>query len=243
MHAVKRSDPLPSARGRSLRGRTRSLLAAVLWLVCCAAAGAASWSAGVRALISDAPRPAGARVEVELGHLDPRLELAPCARITPYLPNGARLWGRTHVGLRCDQGARWNVFVPVTVKVFASGWAATQALPAGTVLQAGHLQLEEVDLAAESGPLIRNPEAAVGRTLARALRPGQAVREADLKARQWFAAGDTVRVVTVGAGFAVTASGQALSPGIEGHSAKVRLDGGRVVSGRATALRRVEVVL
>lgn len=224
--------------------RALSLLAAALWLSCGAAAyGADSWQVDVRELAGRAPLPAGARVEVEVGSLDPRLKLAPCARITPYLPGGARLWGRTHVGLRCDEGARWNVFVPITVKVFAKGWAATQALPPGTTLQAAHLQLDEVDLAADASPVIRQFEAAVGRTLTRALRPGQAVREVDLKARQWFAAGDIVRVVTVGAGFAVSTSGQALSAGVEGRSAKVRVDGGRIVSGRATAARRVEVSL
>jgi len=218
--------------------------AAALWLSCAAAAhGADAWTAGVRELAGQAPRPVGARVEVEVGRLDPRLKLAPCARITPYVPGGARLWGRSHVGLRCDEGARWNVFVPITVKVFAKAWAATQTLPPGTVLRAAHLRLEEVDLAAEASPVIRQAEAAVGRTLSRALRPGQAVREADLKARQWFAAGDIVRVVTVGTGFAVSTSGQALSAGVEGRSAKVRVDGGRIVSGRATAARRVEVSL
>jgi len=219
-------------------------LAASAWLGCATAARAAEpWAAEVRQLASHTPGPAGTRVEVEVGSLDPRLKLAPCARITPYVPAAARLWGRTHVGLRCDEGARWNVFVPVTVQVFAKAWAATQALPPGTVLQAGHLQQQEVDLAAQASPVIRRPEAAIGRTLARALRPGQAVREADLKARQWFAAGDIVRVVTVGAGFSISTSGQALSPGVEGRDAKVRVDGGRIVSGRATAAHRVEVAL
>jgi flagella basal body P-ring formation protein FlgA len=69
------------------------------------------------------------------------------------------------------------------------------------------------------------------------------VREADLKARQWFAAGDTVRVVTAGAGFAISADGQALGAGIDGQVVKVRIDGGRVVSGRAVAERRIEVML
>jgi len=46
------------------------------------------------------------QIEVELGELDPRLKLAPCQRIRAYLPTGANLWGRSRVGLRCEQGAR-----------------------------------------------------------------------------------------------------------------------------------------
>ena len=51
------------------------------------------------------------RVGVSLGQLDPRMRLAPCDRVKAYLPSGAQLWGRTRVGLRCEQGSvRWNVY-------------------------------------------------------------------------------------------------------------------------------------
>ena len=59
-----------------------------------------------------------ARIEIEPGQLDPRLKLTPCRRIEPYLPTGSTAWGRTRVGLRCLQGpTRWNVYLPVTVRV------------------------------------------------------------------------------------------------------------------------------
>ena len=172
-----------------------------------------------------------------------RDRLGACARITPYLPAGTRLWGRTQVGLRCVEGARWSVFLPVTVKVFAKAWTVNQPLALGAVLAAEHLQLDEVDIAAEPSPVIHQAQAAIGRPLARALKPGQVLREADLKPRQWFAAGDTVRIVSVGTGFSISAEGQALTPGIEGQPIKVRTEGGRVVVGRATAARQVEVAL
>lgn len=211
--------------------------------VCAQTASIEPWTLEVQQLAGQTPVPVGARIEVEVGALDARLKLAPCARITPYVPVGTRLWGRTRVGLRCDEGARWSVYLPVTVKVFATAWAVNQALPPGAVLEASHFQQSEVDLAAEASPVIRQPQAAIGRTLTRALRPGQAVREADLKLRQWFAAGDTVRVISAGPGFAISADGQALAAGIDGQNVKVRIEGGRVVSGRATAERRIEVTL
>ena len=203
------------------------------------------WQAQLRQLTdqASASMPAGTRVEVDVGALDPRLKLGACARITPYLPAGTRLWGRTQVGLRCVEGARWSVFLPVTVKVFAKAWTVKQPLALGAVLAAEHLQLDEVDIAAEPSPVIHQAQAAIGRPLARALKPGQVLREADLKPRQWFAAGDTVRIVSVGTGFSISAEGQALTPGIEGQPIKVRTEGGRVVVGRATAARQVEVAL
>lgn len=187
---------------------------------------------------------APARVEVEVGQLDSRLSLAPCARIEPYLPQGARMAGHTRIGIRCLQGpTRWNVYLPLTVKIYARSLVAGTNLPAGTVLQAQHLAEAEVDLAASPDPAIARADNALGRTLARPLSHGDALRQGDLKARSWFAAGDTVRVVAVGAGFAISAEGQALSPGLEGQSTRVRTESGRIVVGMPVGERRIEVPL
>lgn len=184
------------------------------------------------------------RVEVEVGRLDPRLRLAPCQRIEPQLPANGVLWGRTHIGLRCAEGERpWLVWLPVVVKVYASALTTARALPAGTVLTAAHLQVREVDWAATSQEPFTLPQDVVGRTLSRALQPGQAVRRGDVRLRQWFAAGDTVRVRARGNGFIVGGQGQAMSAGIEGQSVRVRTDSGRVLTGMPVAANQVEVLL
>ncbi len=244
MHPVNESNRPPSL---SVSVRTAAcLLSACALAPTLAPAQPTSvqdWQAQIRQMAAQASAgmPAGTRIEVEVGTLDPRLKLAACARITPYLPNGTRLWGRAQVGLRCVEGARWNVYLPVTVRVYAKAWTVNQPLAFNTVIRPEHLQQAEADIAAEPSPVIAQPQAAIGRALSRAIRPGQALREDDLKARQWFAAGDTVRIVSVGNGFSISAEGLALGPGIDGKSTKVRTEGGRVVTGRAVATRRVEV--
>lgn len=187
---------------------------------------------------------AAPRVEVELGKLDASLTLAPCQKVEPYLLPGMKPWGRTRIGLRCLQGAtRWNVFLPMTVKVFARSLVAATALPAGTVLQDNHLIEQEVDIAASPDAAIARPALALGRALARPLAAGEALRGNDLKARQWFAAGDIVRVVAVGPGYAVSIDAEAISPGIEGKTARVRTDSGRIISGIPSGERRMEISL
>ena len=183
-------------------------------------------------------------MEVELGQLDPRLSLAPCARVEPYLPVGVRLAGRTRIGLRCTQGVtRWNVYLPLTVRILARSLVASTTLPAGTVLRVHHLAEAEVDLAASPDPAVAQAEVALGRTLARTLAAGDALRQGDLKSRSWFAAGDLVRVVAVGPGFSVSAEGQALGAGLEGQPARVRTESGRIVTGMPVGDRRIEVPL
>lgn len=187
---------------------------------------------------------ATARVDIEIGKLDPRLRLAPCRRIEPQLPANGALWGRTRIGLRCVEGERpWQVWLPVTVKVFAPALVPVRALPAGTVLSAEHLQTAEVDWAEQSAAPFTQTAGLLGRTLGHALQPGQAVRATDLRQRQWFAAGDTVRLRARGDGFSVSGEGQALGAGIEGQSVRVRTESGRVLTGLPVAAHQVEVSL
>ena len=201
----------------------------------------------VRRLALDAVRPGTVgvkRIEVSVGALDPRLRLAPCQRVEPYLPNGVRLWGKTRIGLRCTAGpSAWNVYLPLTVKAYGRALVAAAALPAGAVLAAGDLTQAEVDLADDTSMAISESSAAVGRTLVHALLPGQSLRLAHLKLRQWFAAGETVTVLAQGAGFSVASVGQALTAGIEGQSARVRTEGGRVLIGMPVADNRMELPL
>lgn len=184
------------------------------------------------------------RVEVELGQLDPRLKLAPCEQIHPYLPTGVRPYGRTRIGLRCLQGpTKWNVYLPVTVKLFGNALTLASALPAGTVLEARHLRIAEVDLAESADPALTAAPLAVGRTLARALPAGETLRRNDLRARQFFQAGDVVRVVAMGAGYAVSVEGQAITAGVEGQPARVRVESGKVLSGLPSGERQMAMAL
>ena len=186
----------------------------------------------------------GLRVEIEVGRLDARLRLAPCQRIEPYLPAHTRLWGKTRIGLRCTQGAaRWNVFLPITVKVFGPALVATVPLPAGATIAGADLIQAEVDLAEDPSVALMDANLAIGRTVARAVNAGQSLRQAHLKPRQWFAAGETVRVVAVGSGFSVAGEGQALTPGVEGQTARVRTESGRVLTGMPAGERRLELAL
>lgn len=203
------------------------------------------WSDMHRLLSASASRLLpGARVEVIPGQLDARLRLAPCARIEPYLPTGAPAWGRTRVGLRCTDGnARWNVFLPVQVRVWAPALVAAHAMPSGAEVAAQAWRVAEVDWAEQTSAPVASQALLAERRLARPLAAGQALRLADLLQRQWFAAGETVTVQVRGSGFLVSGEGQALAVGLEGGSVRVRVASGAVLSGTAVAARRVEVQL
>ena len=184
------------------------------------------------------------RVDISVGSLDKRLRLAPCQRIEPYLPPNTKLWGKTRIGLRCAQGVTpWNVYLPITVKVYGLALVSTQPLAAGSVIAAADLVKSEVDLAEDSSDAVTQAAQAVGRALAKPMVAGQSLRVAHLKLRQWFAAGETVQVLAQGNGFKIASEGQALTVGIEGQTARVRTEAGRVLTGVAVGERKMELAL
>ncbi len=184
------------------------------------------------------------RLEVKVGSLDGRLKLAPCGNVEPYLPPGSRLWGRTRVGLRCMDGvSRWNVSLPVTVNAYGNAWVIKGTVPAGATLTEDDVTEAEVNWAEESSPVLRDRSLWVGQIATRLLTTGQAVRQGMVKPAQVFQAGTQVRVVAQGAGFQISSGAQALSAGVVGEVARVRMENGKVASGRVLDIRTVKIDL
>jgi flagella basal body P-ring formation protein FlgA len=116
-------------------------------------------------------------------------------------------------------------------------------LAAGTVLNVGDAMQAEVDWAQEPSPILATPAQWLGQVAVRTLGTGQALRQALLRPAQVFQAGSQVRVLAQGAGFQIVADGLALSAGVIGQSARVRMDNGRVMSGLVSDHKTVQLDL
>ena len=184
------------------------------------------------------------RMEVILGSLDPRLKLAPCGNIEPYLPVGTRLWGKTRIGVRCIDGiSKWNVSLPVSVNAWGVAWVVRNQLSAGAVVGLNDVVEAEVNWSEEPAQVLRDPALWLGFVAAKPLTTGQTLRANMVRPAQVFQAGSQVRVVAQGVGFQIAADGQALTPGVVGQSARVRMDNGRVASGLVLDVKTVKIDL
>ena len=196
--------------------------------------------AAIRAFVERQLPPGAGRAEVRLGALDPRLQLAPCARVEPALPPGTRLWGRTAIALRCAEGATWTVSLPLDVVVRGRALVAGEALAAGASPATASLRIEEAELSREPGTPVTDPAQLVGKTLTRPVQAGHVLRLEHLRAVQTVAPGDPVRIQLVGQGFSIQADGQALAGAGDGQPIRVRTENGRILSGTLRG-RTVEV--
>jgi flagellar basal body P-ring formation protein FlgA len=191
--------------------------------------------------------PAGAqalKLDVSVGALDPRLKLAPCANVEPYVPVGARLWGKNRMAVRCVDGmVRWNVSIPVTVKATGPAWVVKSPVAPGVAITASDVIQAEVDWAEDPAPVLADTSAWEGQVATRTLATGQTLRQGMVKAAQVFQAGAQVRVVAQGPGFQVSGDAQALSAGVIGQLARVRMDNGRIASGVVLDVHTVKIEL
>ena len=184
------------------------------------------------------------KLDVSVGGLDPRLRLAPCSNVEAYLPPGARFWGHSRVGLRCVDGvAKWNVSLPMTVKATGKAWVVRTTVASGATLGQNDVMEAEVDWAEETNPVVQGVENWLGQTANRPLSTGQTLRQGMLRPSQVFQPGALVRVVAEGAGFQASADAQALSAGVVGQPARVRMDNGRITSGVVLDSHTVKVEL
>ncbi|HEU0201178.1 MAG TPA: flagellar basal body P-ring formation chaperone FlgA [Burkholderiaceae bacterium] len=197
--------------------------------------------------LREAARIAGgtqSRIDVQVGELDSRLQLAPCAKTETFLPRGVRLWGRAVVGVRCvdpNAGAPWSITLPVTVRVYGPALVATRALAAGTPIAATDVRSEEVEWTREAQGVATDFAQLAERVPARTLAAGQPIPLAALRAAQAVGQGDLVRVVGRGQGFSITTDGVALASALDGQPVRVRTDNGKVITGTARTGRIVEL--
>jgi len=181
------------------------------------------------------------RADIFVGEIDPRLHLAPCQQSEVFLRPGARLWGRSYVGLRCLQGAPWSVSVPVTVRLYGLALVANQSLAAMQQIPASAVRSEEIELTREPGPVAAEWTEVEDHTCTHPIESGQPIPLNCLHSTPAIGQGDAVKLVGVGSGFLITTEATSLATVAAGESVRVRTEAGRTVSGIARKGRIVEV--
>ncbi len=180
------------------------------------------------------------RVELTFGNLDPKLKLAPCAKVEPSIPAGSRLWGKVNIRLRCTEGAGWIAWLPVEIKVWGPALVATAGFVAGQSLSERDVRLADVELTSEPGAITASSQLS-DKTLVKQLAAGQVLRQDQFRARPAITQGDLVRVIYQGDGFTVSTEGHAMGQAMAGESLRVKTASGKVLSGLARPGRAVEV--
>lgn len=89
--------------------------------------------------------PAG-EIEVEVGQIDKRITLPKCVNLKPFMPPGSRLWGKTSVGVRCDEHVSWTIYVQADVKIMANVLHIARPVTRDQIIDYGDVALQIVNL-------------------------------------------------------------------------------------------------
>jgi flagella basal body P-ring formation protein FlgA len=158
---------------------------------------------------------------------------ADCRHIGVAMDAGAPPWGRTHVKVRCTDGATWSLYVPVQIHVAVDFLVSARPLRAGQLIVEADIARRQGDLADLPVGVLTDPAQAIGQSAKTALPADRPLRADMLRQTLVVKQGQSVKVVSGGAGFQVASEGRALNNGAAGEVVQVRLASGQVISGIA----------
>jgi len=157
--------------------------------------------------------------------------LPACELLEPFLPAGARLWGRVSVGVRCRSDQPWTRYVPAYIAVVGSYHVAARAIVAGQALVPADISLREGDLAALPAGVVTDPSQLVGMTASNSMAAGAPIRRELLRGLVAVHQGQSLKVISRGNGFVVSSEGKAMTNAALGAMIQVKMQGGQLLSG------------
>jgi flagellar basal body P-ring formation protein FlgA len=183
------------------------------------------------------------KVNIEIQPLDSRIRIAECGLMEGFTVQGARLWGKTHIGVRCLQSETkpWTLYVQADVQVW--GEYAVTGLPVsqGSPVQTTDVVMQSGDLSKLPAGIITDVSMLAGKQAALNLPLGTVLRPELLKSIPVIRQGQTVQLNSRGDGFVITADGTAMQTANVGQVVDVKVSSGQIIKGVAQSSGKVDV--
>jgi flagella basal body P-ring formation protein FlgA len=165
----------------------------------------------------------GADSRVEAGHVDRRLRLPPCEQpLRAFAGPSARTSGSVTVGVRCEGGSPWSIYVPVSIRRPGQVVLTTRPMARGEKIVASDIYLAERDLATLHRGYLNDLSQAIGRVLRRDVPADEALNPGALGPVTVVERGAKVSIVAAGPMMDVRMRGIALAAGGLGERIRVR---------------------
>lgn len=180
------------------------------------------------------------KVSITVAQVFPR-GLAACAALEPFMPPGARMWGRTTVGVRCVGAKPWTLYVIGRIAINVTYYVAARQINAGEALSAADYLPRDGDLASLPQTIITDPQQANSAVALMRITQGLPLRSDMLRSASSVVIGQTVKVVAVGPNFTISSEGSVLNNAAPGQMVRVRTPNGQIISGVVKDASTVEI--
>jgi flagellar basal body P-ring formation protein FlgA len=167
--------------------------------------------------------------------------LAECDSLEPFMPPGARSWGRTTVGVRCVGAKPWTLYVAARVAVDVTYYVAGRQIEPGETLSVADLEPREADLASLPRTVVTDPSQATGALALLRISAGLPLRTDMLRSASSVMIGQTVKVIAVGTNFTISSEGSVLNNAAPGQQVRVRTPEGQIITGVVKDANTVQI--
>ncbi|WP_018150180.1 flagellar basal body P-ring formation chaperone FlgA [Leeia oryzae] len=172
-------------------------------------------------------------ITVNVMPLDTRLNLVQCKSPEVFMPPGARLVGRSSIGVRCANPAKWSVTLQTSISIITEVAISSRPLALGTTLTPDDVTTQVRDLADMPATVLTDPNQAVGRALVTALPAGAILKNEHFRAAFAVLQNQSVRVIAQNSAFRIETQGKALNNAMPGQVVNIRTSSGQTIQGIA----------
>jgi flagella basal body P-ring formation protein FlgA len=172
--------------------------------------------------------------EISVIPIDNLLKLPACqAPLQAYTTSdlGRATGGRVAVGVRCNSGNKWSIFVSALIKFFQEVPVLTQSVNRGDIITRQHFSFERREISRLNGEFAILPEQLENKQATRFLPAGIILSPKSVTEPMLIKKGEKIAISASQAGFSVRMNGLAMMDGGRGQKIRVKNESsGRVIS-------------
>ncbi|MBL1265132.1 flagellar basal body P-ring formation protein FlgA [Methylomicrobium sp. RS1] len=171
--------------------------------------------------------------EVSVVPIDNLLTLSACLEpLQAYTTSDlSKASGRVAVGVRCNSGNRWSIFVTAIVKFYQEVPVLTQPVHRGDIITRQHFTFEKREIARLGDAVAAQPEQLENKQATRFLPAGVVLSPRLVAEPILIRRGEKIAITSSRPGFEVRMNGQAMMDGARGQKIRVKNESsGRVIS-------------
>lgn len=185
------------------------------------------------------------KVEITVGNLDRRLQLANCDQpLSMKVNDASNAGGNLTVHARCEGTTPWAIYVPAQVSLFRELLLASRNLVRGDIVTQADVVSEVVNISQLRQGQIGESDNIIGQEVRRPISKGEPFRSAALDSPMVVRRGDPVTIELQAGPIAVRSNGTAMANGRIGESIRVRnSQSDRIVNARVVSAGRVLTVM
>ena len=163
------------------------------------------------------------QLDVKLGYLDNRLNLAACQQpLEAFFPHHKQQIGRTSIGVRCNDINGWKVFIPANIRAYATVYTAAKPLPRGTIISEQDIKLVKREVSIYRNGVFTSQEGLVGTIVKRPIAQQSVITPGMLKPRHLVKRGDAITILAENNGLVIRVQGEAMGNGQFGQTIEVK---------------------